>query len=267
MADNAPLAEEERRTLFIAGLPEIVSEEEVRHLFCFCPSFEQASVQHKGNKPLGFARFKDHASALEASTILQGYAFTDTCTLRVELANKNLVVKDHSGPSTYGLGKRPRTEQQPPYAPQYAPQMQQAWDPAAMQQAGYDPSQMYGYQPQAYPAYMPPGAQMYGGTPQAYGGAPVYQSGYGGAPKGGGGAPTKACNTLFVANIGESSEPELQARFSQYSGYVRLQKGRKADCFVEFSDEDAATQAKGMIHGNMGMRAEFAKNPLGRRSH
>lgn len=262
---------DDRRTLFIAGLPDVVSEEEIQHLFCFYPKFEQCSVQIKGNKPLAFARFCDHAAALEAQTVLQGYNFTDTHTLRVELANKNLVVQDHQNRVT----KRQRTEmQQPMYMPPVAmtgiPQAQpQAWNPQAMQPYQDAPPQadmsaMYAFQPQAFPAVYPTQ-----GYPNA--GASMYQhGGYGGfsaapaAPRGGG-APTKGCNTLFVANIGEVSDLDLETRLQQYAGYVRLQRGKRQDCFVEFVDIEAATQAKDQIHGAMGMRAEFSKNPLGRR--
>ncbi|KAK3286227.1 hypothetical protein CYMTET_6205 [Cymbomonas tetramitiformis] len=85
------VAESDRRTVFIAGLPESVTDKELRLFFAFAPGYIKVQRQ-SGAQPLAFALFDTQMSALDAINRIQGYAFEEgaTQTLRAELAKGNL---------------------------------------------------------------------------------------------------------------------------------------------------------------------------------
>eukprot|EP00299_Pterocystis_sp_00344_P014141 c6992_g1_i4.p1 GENE.c6992_g1_i4~~c6992_g1_i4.p1 ORF type:complete len:114 (-),score=23.59 c6992_g1_i4:31-372(-) len=80
------------------------------------------------------------------------------------------------------------------------------------------------------------------------------------------------CNTLFVANLGASTqEEELRDLFSRYPGFTRLRhNGGSRVAFIEFQDASCAAAVIAAVNGSVlrssdqgPLRVEFAKNPMG----
>lgn len=81
-----------------------------------------------------------------------------------------------------------------------------------------------------------------------------------------------ACNTLFVANLGDSvDEGELSNLFAMHPGFRQLKVLRRAPgqtmAFADFASVECAAAAKGALHGAMlassglPMRLEFSRKP------
>eukprot|EP00250_Pteridium_aquilinum_P008251 c17803_g2_i1 orf=1442-2404(-) len=264
---------DEVRTIFVLGFPPDVKERELQNLLRWWPGYEASQMNFKGEQPMGFALFTSAAMAMAAKDALQNLVFDHetNSTLRAEMAKKNLYVKrgvTGMGTETppFDQSKRLRTggdfttsHYAPPGA--FAAPPPTSWVPQSFMPPGgsYDPYGGYGMppvQPVAQPL-VPPVA------PAGY--APIQNT-----------KDNPPCNTLFVGNLGESTnEAELRGIFSGQPGFRQmkvLRQGRSTVCFIEFADVNSAIA----VHNNMqgaivtssdrgGMRLQYSKNPFGRK--
>eukprot|EP00250_Pteridium_aquilinum_P008249 c17803_g1_i1 orf=1223-2176(-) len=266
---------EEVRTIFVLGFPPDVKERELQNLLRWWPGYEASQMNFKGEQPMGFALFSSAAMALSARDALQNLVFDPEANsvLRAEMAKKNLYVKrgvTGTGVETpgYDQSKRLRTVgdySRPPYVPGGAypgpGSTPNGWVPQSYIPATvpYDPYGGYGMPP--VQSLAPPMA-----TPLAPTGyAPVQNN-----------KDNPPCNTLFIGNLGESTnEAELRGLFSGQPGFKQmkvLRQGRSTVCFIEFADVNTAIAVHNNLQGAIlgssdrgGMRLQYSKNPFGKR--
>ncbi|KAH7426138.1 hypothetical protein KP509_11G086500 [Ceratopteris richardii] len=231
-------------------------------------------MNFKGDQPMGFALFTSAAAAMAAKDALQNLVFDleTSSTLRAEMAKKNLYVKrgvTGMGTETPPFDQSKRLRTAGDYTSQYAPPGGFAPAPASWVPQSYIPP-AGSFDP--YAGYCMPPLQPVA-QPLVTSVAPVAPAGY--VPM----QNTKdnpPCNTLFVGNLGESTnEAELRGIFSGQPGFRQmkvLRQGRSTVCFIEFADVNSAIAVHNNLQGAIvmssdrgGMRLQYSKNPFGRK--
>lgn len=86
---------DEIRTIFITGFPNDLRERELINMCRFMPDFDAASLKMNGSMAQGFVLFRSGGAAHSALHQLNGLRFCEGCSLRCEMARKNMFVKDN----------------------------------------------------------------------------------------------------------------------------------------------------------------------------
>lgn len=251
-----PLAESERRTLFVSGIPPDATYRELRNMFAFASGFVQ--VQQQSDKPQNlFALFENQEDALKAVETLKDYKFSDGVELRPSLAKGNLKESKQGG-------EFPRPMKQMPQEYAALPQPLMSWDYSS-------------YMPQVAP--YPTAAQM--PTPELYTNPfstpvqpqPLFMKPVHSAPAPAPRAASRAnganapCDTLFLRDI-SVTEAQVQSVAASLgcinSKFMKSSAGLAA--FVQFDSPQKAQDAIMQLQGPVCSKAEFSKNPLGKRS-
>ncbi|KAH8552295.1 hypothetical protein BGW37DRAFT_491341 [Umbelopsis sp. PMI_123] len=126
-SSSSNLLADEISTLCILDIPEDMREREFKSIFCFCPGYEAAMLWNRSGKDIeddlwmaliptpkrlsntqiGFVKLYTRLDALEAKEVLCGKQWDhgdQKCTLKVEMAKRNLQVKrNFNGESTLVL--------------------------------------------------------------------------------------------------------------------------------------------------------------------
>jgi len=271
------ISEEERRTVYITSLPAQFSERELHNLFAFASGYQcmQMYTSTNGRGGTGcFALFDTNSNALAAVNHLQGYMFDEPTgfTLKTEMARRNLKPPATDAGPKYASAA-PATHQYPQYG-----QMQMAYMPAQAaapqvfaapsgDAAGYNvtptldgPYTQAMYNPYQMPQYQAP---MGAATGVAHQSAPSSYSGQSSSPP---------CDTLCVWSVPFSQEMEMVQWFRANAPemtthkWTLSQKTGKPMAWVQFQDSGAATDAMQRLNGQLGMKLEYSRNPLGKRN-
>jgi RNA recognition motif-containing protein len=257
-----PQAFEELRTLFISGLPADIKEREVHNLMRFFPGYEGCvlNLNETAGRPVCFASFTDHNSALRALRVVQDLRFDPNVAqpLRVEFAKTNSKTR-RLPPEFYAEKRRkaPLAAAASPYFGGYNsfggpepgwvnPNVLVPWFQNMNLNRG----------PGGAPSPAPYDLNTY---PQPFSVQPPPQS------------KVPPCSTLFVANLHpDVQERDLNRLFRNLPGFKRLRLSVKdgvSICFVEFDNIQASTHAmnnlQGVPVGPTCMRIEFARTRMG----
>lgn len=240
---------EELRTIFITGFPMDVKERELNNMLRFMPGYQASQMNWKNNQAQGFALFDTGSSAANAMSMIAHVQFDESSILRVEMARKNMFVKDDTGGATAtgNAAKRPRF-----HTGTYAG----APPPGVAGPGSGAPSNTTTY--------------MASGTAGA---PPVAPKGFAEVSNVGDNPP---CTTLFVGNLSDDvSEAELHGLFAGQPGFkqIKVVRGaRSVTSFVEFEDLNTAMTVHNSLQGAIlqssnrgGIRIQYSKNPLGKR--
>lgn len=295
------------RTIFVVGFPVDLHERELHNTVCNLPGYEASQINLKpsgGGSPQGFVLFTAPALAHSAMQILNDMPFDADARLRVEMAHKNMFLKDDPTIRRANSRRLPSTSASAAAsaaaaaaaAASGAAMLSAAMAPLSMGPAAAYSAAMAG--PHAYgtpmaalastlTALRPGGPGAYGaqhhhpaaaaaaaaahmmGSPQALpvtGFAPVTNK-YDNPP----------CNTLFIGNLGDNvDENELVQLFCTQPGYKQLKllrNTRQVSCFVEFHDVATAAAVHNGLQGAIisssdrgPVRIQYSKNPFGKRS-
>ncbi|XP_073057920.1 uncharacterized protein [Primulina eburnea] len=190
------------RTLFVAGFPEVVKPREIYNLFREFPGYQSSNLRSptsSNSQPFAFATFVDQQSAVMALQALSGIVFylEKGSTLYIDLAKSNSRSKrcrsDDEGQSSDKRLKGYST-------------FERSYDPA-----GVDSIHMPGIGNSAYNTIGYPSTQSFGSVDGGLVNAAAKSS-------------NTPCPTIFVANLGPScSEEELTHVFSRCRARMELQ--------------------------------------------
>ncbi|KAJ3696027.1 hypothetical protein LUZ60_001404 [Juncus effusus] len=247
-------AQDELRTLFVAGLPEDVKPREIYNLFREFLGYESYSlrVNERTSQPYAFTVFSDRHSALSAMHALNGMRFDleRETPLHINLAKSN------------SRGKRTRPDDDVAYPSQQKPKYFKGEEPF-----GYGSNK-----------YTPPGHATHNTTafPRVSSLEPMPPANYQNQmiiSNVGSQGTNPPCPTLFVTNLGlNCSENELIQVFQRWPGFlkVKIQTRRGSSvAFVDFTDEGSASAAMNNLQGTFlhssaeGMKLEYAKSRMG----
>lgn len=257
-----PAPVQEQRTIFVAGFPLDMTEREFHCLLTFLPGYEACQLSWGTGAPQGFALFKCNLDAASAVERLAGHQVEVGAVLRAELAHKNLVIKKDV-PTVNGnsqltlLGNiQARTDAlvlpNPGLGLPFTNMFHTPAQPI-MTHTGYTtvatPSGLAG-SPSLMPQHWRPLSNARDNVP---------------------------CNTLFIGNLGESTrEEELHQLMASQPGFRQLKwspTGKGIIAFVEFDDVATASYVHQAMQGVVlpsnergGIRIQYSKNPLGKRS-
>eukprot|EP00850_Spirogloea_muscicola_P018230 SM000165S02191 [mRNA] locus=s165:73145:75570:- [translate_table: standard] len=228
------LGEEEVRTIIVLGFPVDVKVRELQNLLRWWPGYESSQINFKGDQPMGFALFSTTASAMAARNALQNLIFDakSQSVLRAEMAKKNLFVKRGVSdlPSYDGIKPNGRGESVlmfPPYAlPPATPTTLMAMHCLPWPPPSYPPPNcLFDPYLQAQSSYTSSMTSM-ATSPSGY--APVQNT-----------KDNPPCNTLFIGNLGESTnEAEIRGLFENQPSFRQMKILRQHNgpiCFVEFA--------------------------------
>ncbi|XP_073057915.1 uncharacterized protein [Primulina eburnea] len=237
------------RTLFVAGFPEVVKPREIYNLFREFPGYQSSNLRSptsSNSQPFAFATFVDQQSAVMALQALSGIVFylEKGSTLYIDLAKSNSRSKrcrsDDEGQSSDKRLKGYST-------------FERSYDP------GVDSIHMPGIGNSAYNTIGYPSTQSFGSVDGGLVNAAAKSS-------------NTPCPTIFVANLGPScSEEELTHVFSRCHGFLKLKMQSTYGApvsFVDFQDTACSTEALNRLQGTVlysstsgeGMRLEYPLN-------
>lgn len=250
---------QEQRTIFVAGFPLDMTEREFHCLLTFLPGYEACQLSWGTGAPQGFALFKCNVDAVNAVERLAGHQVEVGAVLRAELAHKNLVIKKDVAvaPNQINL---------------LAP-MQPRPDTLVTASLGLPFPTMFHTPAQPVMTHTPyPGTMA---APSGLAGDPgLLSQNWRPLSNARDNVP---CNTLFIGNLGENTrEEELHQLMASQPGFRQLKwspTGKGTIAFVEFDDVATASYVHQAMQGVVlpsnergGIRIQFSKNPLGKRS-
>ncbi|QDP16909.2 hypothetical protein Tsubulata_070004 [Turnera subulata] len=252
-------AQDQVRTLFVAGLPEDVKAREIYNLFREFPGYESSNLRSptQSTQPFAFVTFMDQISAVAALHALNGLVFDleKGSTLHIDLAKSN------------SRSKRSRTDDERSGSDKKA--RGSLGFSVAAAELGFGSIHLPGIGNSAYNTIGYPPAQSHGNSD----GRAVKDSAT--AKLSNSSAPP--CPTLFVANLGPNcTEQELIQVFSRCPGFLKLKIQSTYGApvaFVDFQDTACSTGALNHLQGTVlysspageGMRLEYAKSRMGMR--
>eukprot|EP00747_Dinoflagellata_sp_TGD_P123334 gnl/TRDRNA2_/TRDRNA2_173799_c5_seq3.p1 gnl/TRDRNA2_/TRDRNA2_173799_c5~~gnl/TRDRNA2_/TRDRNA2_173799_c5_seq3.p1 ORF type:complete len:391 (+),score=71.90 gnl/TRDRNA2_/TRDRNA2_173799_c5_seq3:174-1346(+) len=244
-------------TLFLRKLGEYATEEELMHLFeSRCDGFERLKfvAATTDKDAMCFAKFQTvhHAEIAQAS--IDGYILHScpSTPLQVEFAKNDLDM-----PKTQGKGGSGKAD--------------------AHHGDGYSKGGSFHRQEHDYGASQGRGYSTHHGSQQGYRAAPPPSRGAASSvpmPKGANNAP---CDTMFMTQIFESPEYEIEGALQTMPGFIRLKlinEGTdKCMAFALFDSVQAAAEGIEAFHGtslpsapHRAIMCDFAKNSLDKRS-
>ncbi|XP_078157991.1 RNA-binding (RRM/RBD/RNP motifs) family protein isoform X2 [Carex rostrata] len=253
-------AQNQLRTLFIAGLPDDTKPREIYNLFREFPGYESSNVRVKNgsSQAFAFAVFADQHSALTALHAYNGMKFDlqRDSVLHIELAKSN------------SKGKRSRGDDDgsfPHNATKYSRGEEEFGVGSNVHTSGHALHSLSGYPSAPRLSSLeppPPPGTDYKKLELRSMGAPQ---------------ENPPCPTLYVTNLGPTcTEDELTQVLSRWPGFLKLKLQRRrgpSAAFVDFKDEESATTALINLQGTLlhssteGMRLEYAKSRMGTRKH